>query len=75
MKYNGKLLDGQQMVKHIVNQSGKSAYQLSSEIGVSKNTVRRWECGYSPSLRDFEKFLINCGYEIKIIKKSDWRKI
>ena len=73
MKYDGKILNTHQMIDIAID--GKACNRLSREIGLSKNAVRNWQNGIEPKTEDFEKLLEVCGYEIRIVKKSEWISI
>ena len=70
MRLNGRIRGTQAIVLELIADSGKTAYELSKEMGCSKNKIKRWENGLNlPSVEDFDKLLEHLGYELKIEKK------
>lgn len=76
MKYDGSLMTSDQVITRVIRESGKSPFLISAEIGACKNSVKRWENKESlPRVDVFERFLENLGYEIRIVKKSEYKKV
>lgn len=71
IRYDGKLLEPSQVIQLVVEESGKSCFKISNEIGLTKNTLKRWAKGESqPSAISFDEFLDSMGYDLKLVKRG-----
>ncbi len=75
MKYKDKILTGSQLVKIVLDETERSSFTLSKELGFGKNTINYWKNGTSPSVDSLDKMLSLLGYELRIVKKGKGQRI
>jgi len=60
-------MDAKDTLRHVVSHSGKSAKQVSLEMGLSQNFVTNTiQRGSTPRLDTFARIAAACGYEVVI---------